>query len=175
MPPRPTADHTRPSQQQQHHQQQEGPSAAAVMVTHSDTLHDIMQESKIFQAISLGHQEYHQPNNLTSDDDDDTHHTVPLPYSLVYIDNTDSRPPSKQPRLGLPYTAVLEDDDDFQDSFLPLEASPEILIPESPRLCCLSESLSDVPELLLPPKGGRSQTIGGQEKEDDKEFRIGRG
>ncbi|KAF4675010.1 hypothetical protein FOL46_003178 [Perkinsus olseni] len=101
--------------------------------------------------------------------------TLPLPYSLIYIDNTDSRPPPKQPRLGLPYAADLEDDDDFQDSFLPLEASPEILIPESPRLCCLSESLSDVPELLLPPEGGRSQTIGGQEKEDDKEFRIGRG
>ncbi|KAF4743494.1 hypothetical protein FOZ62_024474, partial [Perkinsus olseni] len=98
--------------------------------------------------ILLGHQEYHQPNKLTSDDD--THQTLPLPYSLVYIDNTDSRP-SKQPRLGLPYTAELEDGDDFQDSFLPLEASPEIHIPESPRLCCLSESLSDVPELLLPP------------------------
>ncbi|EER05734.1 hypothetical protein Pmar_PMAR011782 [Perkinsus marinus ATCC 50983] len=124
-----------------------------------DTFHDILQESKIFRTLVLGRQEHHhdryrqhqQPYLFLPLHYDTPQSPSLLHHSLLPIDTFDQRP-SKYPRLAGSYCAQLENYDNLPAEYLPLvEDSPEVLMPDSPQLCCLNDDLSDVSELLLPP------------------------
>ncbi|EER09685.1 hypothetical protein Pmar_PMAR022122 [Perkinsus marinus ATCC 50983] len=119
---------------------QPSPTTTFAVDDDDDTLYDIMQESKIFRALLLGHQD-DQEAKIEYDESDRLPSSVPS--SLIFVDTIDQRP-TKHQRLG-----YSNDYDYIQGvELLPLENS---FIPESPRLSYLSESLSDVPELFLPP------------------------
>ncbi|KAF4660278.1 hypothetical protein FOL47_007219 [Perkinsus chesapeaki] len=121
-------------------------SSSPTIATTDSTIDSIVSQSKIFQTLfGTSPQQQQQPWSA----DGETPRSF-FPSNAVIVEATDCRP-TKQPRLGC---QAYCDDCDFDclvESFLPLELSPEVIVPESPRLSCLDESLLDVPELLLPP------------------------